>query len=410
MKGFLNWELLIAIKYIFSPKRERFTGIISIIAIIGVALSVGALTVVNAVITGFKEALTEKILSLNPHLNITFYNLPSKPKILEIIYSEIPSKEIVSLQETSSLQGLIVKEGQPVGIILKAVNLHLLEKEKGFKKFELDLSYKKEVLSEGELLVIVGERLKQKLGLKIGEELKFITVEGILTPFGFFPKFFNLKVVGFFETGVYDYDLNLVFVDYNSFLKKFNPLNFSLEIKLKDPFKSRFYKEKLLNHLGFQVYVLDWQEWNKNLFSALQMEKIGLFIVLTLMVTVSLFTILAAMIMLVNEKKIDLAILRALGAECKSILKIFFFCGFILSFTGVILGLLLGIGLCTFLSHYPIIKLPTEVYPVEYMPVKLKILDLLLISFVAIVISILACLYPAKKATQIVPAEILRHG
>lgn len=409
MKKFFNWEFLVALKYIFSPKRERFTGIISTIAVIGVALSVCALTVVNAVITGFKEALTEKILSLNPHLSITFYNPQIKPKILEILKVEIPSKELVSLQESSSIQGLIIKEGQPVGIILKAVNLESFQKEKGFKKFELSLN-QKESFFEGKLWVIVGERLKQKLGLKIGEEIQFITVEGILTPFGFFPKFFTFKVAGFFETGIYDYDLNLVFVDYTSFMNKFKPLNFSLEVKLKDPFKSQLYREKLLNHLGLQVYLLDWQEWNRNLFAALQMEKIGLFVVLTLMVTVSLFTILAAMIMLVNEKKVDIAILRALGANLKSILKIFFFCGFILSFTGVVLGLLLGISLCIFLSHYPIIKLPTEVYPVEYMPIKLKLFDLFLVSLVAIFISILACMYPAKKATQIVPAEILRHG
>ncbi len=409
MKKFLSWELFVALKYIFSPKRERFTSIITIIAVIGVALSVCALTVVNAVITGFKEALTEKILSLNPHLSITYYNPQIKPKILEILKTEIPFTELISLQESSSLQGLIVKEGQPIGIILKAVNLESFKKEKGFKKFELELGYEKKT-SEGKLLVVVGEKLKQKLGLKIGEEVNFITVEGIYTPFGFFPKFLTLKVVGSFETGVYDYDLSLVFVEYSSFLNKITPLNYSLEVKLKDPFKSRLYKEKLSTHLGVQVHLLDWQEWNRNLFAALQMEKVGLFVVLTLMVTVSLFTILAAMIMLVNEKKVDIAILRALGANFKSILKIFFFCGFILSFTGMILGLLLGTILCIFLSHYPIIKLPTEVYPVEYMPIKLKIFDLFLISFVAVGISVLACLYPAKKATQIVPAEILRHG
>ena len=115
------------------------------------------------------------------------------------------------------------------------------------------------------------------------------------------------------------------------------------------------------------------------------------------------------MIMLVSEKKVDIAILRALGSSSKSILKIYFYCGFILSLIGVIIGLILGVSLCIFLSHYPIIKLPSEVYPVEYMPVRLEISDILLISIVAIIISILSCLYPAKKASQIVPAEILRH-
>ena len=116
------------------------------------------------------------------------------------------------------------------------------------------------------------------------------------------------------------------------------------------------------------------------------------------------------MIMLVSEKKVDIAILRALGANSRSILKIFFYSGLILAGTGVFIGLLLGTGICVFLSHYPIVKLPGEVYPVEYMPVKLKISDILLISLVATFISLFACIYPAKKAGEIAPADILRHG
>uniref|UniRef100_A0A7C4JQ35 MacB-like periplasmic core domain-containing protein n=1 Tax=Thermodesulfobacterium geofontis TaxID=1295609 RepID=A0A7C4JQ35_9BACT len=130
----LNWEFWIALKYVFSPKRERLTGIISIISIIGVALSVGALTVVNSVITGFKEALSEKILSLNPHISITFRNPEARERLLEIIKKEIPSKEIISIQETSTLQGLIIFSGAPVGIILKATNLEDLKKERGVQK------------------------------------------------------------------------------------------------------------------------------------------------------------------------------------------------------------------------------------------------------------------------------------
>lgn len=404
----LNWELWIALKYVFSPKRERFTGIISLISIIGVALSIGALTVVNSVITGFKEALSEKILSLNPHLSITFRNPEMREKLLEIVKKEIPSKEIVSVQEVSSLQGLIIFSGNPVGIILKATNLENLKKEKGFKIFKIEESYLNN--EENILPIIIGEKLRERLGLVSGEKIRFISVEGFYTPFGFFPKITTFVVAGTFETGVYDYDLNLVFTSFDLFSQKFKPNNYSLEIKLKDPFKSNEFKKGILSYLGFDTNVFDWQEWNRNLFAALKMEKLGLFVVLTLMVIVSLFTIIAAMTMLVSEKKMDIAILRALGVSSKSILKIFFFCGLILSLIGVIAGLILGSSLCILLSHYPIIKLPSEVYPVEYMPVKLKILDIFIISIVAVFISILACLYPAKKAAEIIPAEILRYG
>ncbi len=406
---FRPWELWIALKYVFSPKREKFTGIISLIAIIGVTLSVGALTVVNAVITGFKAAVTQKILSLNPHISISFKDKTLKPKIIKIIKKEIPQNQILSIQETSTLQGLLLPYGHPIGIILKAVPLNSLKKEKGFNELKI---YKKllKTSSDRTLPVIIGKKLAERLGIDLGDKITFMSAEGIYTPFGFFPKITTLRVVGFFETGVYDYDFNLVFTPLSDFLKRFNPQSYSIEIKLKDPFKSNIYKKRIAMDLGLNASVFDWQEWNRNLFAALKMEKLGLFVVLTLMITVSLFTIIAAMTMLVSEKKMDIAILRALGVSSRSILKIFFFCGVILSFIGVGTGLALGSAICVFLSHYPIIKLPSEVYPVEYMPVVLRFCDIIIISVIAIVISVLACLYPAKKASEIMPAEILRHG
>jgi len=400
----ISWEIWLALKYLLAPKRERFTGIITILALIGVILSVASLTVVNGVITGFKEIITEKILSLNPHISISFHNPLEGKKILQIIENTLPKEEIKSVQLVSVEQGLIIKAGNPVGIILKAVDLKEYSKERGFKYFNMEGPS-----DENNFLpVIIGARLRDKLGIAQGETLSYLTLEGFYTPFGFFPKVSTLKVVGFFETGFYDYDLNLVFTPFETFTAKKNPQNFSLEIKLKDPFKSNEYKQKLLRSLGLSYFVLDWQEWNKNLFSALKMEKLGLFVVLSLMVVVSLFTILSAMVMLVSEKRLDIAILRALGATSKNILRVFFFAGFFLALTGVILGLSLGVATGIFLSKYPLIKLPGEVYPVEYMPVSLKIFDLFLIGVITLLISLLSSLYPAKKASSMNPAEILR--
>lgn len=396
------WELWIALKYVFSSKRESFTSIITIIALIGVVLSVSSLTLVNSIITGFKEVVAEKILSLNPHISINFFSPQEGSKVLEVI-QETLGKEIKSIQLTTVQQGLVIKSGQPVGIILKAVDLNRYKQERGFKYFHV-FPY-----SEGtELPVIIGTPLKEKLGIKLGDNLNYLSVQGFYTPFGFFPKFLPLKVVGFFETGIYDYDFNLIFSSFDYFQKKITPQQFSFEIKLKNPFKSLEYKSKLQKKLGNYYYILDWQEWNKNLFSALKMEKMGLFIILSLMVVVSLFTIISAMIMLVAEKKVDIAILRSLGATSKNILKIFLYAGFFLSGIGILLGLSLGSFLALLLSHYPIVKLPSEVYPVEYMPVKLKIVDLLIIASVSFLISLFTSLYPAKKAALLRPAEILR--
>ncbi len=404
MKLKISWEIWLAFKYLLAPKRERFTGIITILALIGVILSVASLTIVNGVITGFKEIITDKILSLNPHISLSFHNPKEGKEILKIIERVIPKREIMGIQLVSVEQGLIIKAGNPVGIILKAVDLKEYSKERGFKYFKVQ----REVSDERALPVVIGARLREKLGIAQGETLSYLTLEGVYTPFGFFPKISTLKVVGFFETGLYDYDLNLVFTPFEVFSNLKNPQNFSLEIKLRDPFKSNEYKQKLLRNLGLSYFVLDWQEWNKNLFSALKMEKLGLFVVLSLMVTVSLFTILSAMVMLVSEKRLDIAILRSLGATSKNIMRIFFFAGFFLSIFGVILGLFLGIVTGLFLSKYPVVKLPGEVYPVEYLPLSLKMFDLFLIGFVTLLISLISSLYPAKKASSMNPAEILR--
>lgn len=406
--SFFSWELWLALRYVLSPKRERFTGIISLIAIIGVTLSVAALTTVNAVITGFKEVVTEKVISLNPHISITYPNLEIGAKIFEIIKQEIPEKELVSVRETAAVQGLLIVRSQPVGIILKGTTLETIKKEKGFRNLVVDETL---INKEDEFLpILIGKKLKEKTGLEIGDSLNFMTAEGVFTPFGFFPRIFLFKVVGYFDTGIYDFDLNLVFTDKEKLLNKINPKTRTTEIKLRDPFKSHVYRDKLSSRLGWGIMVIDWQEWNKNLFAALKMEKIGLFVVLTLMIMVSLFTIVAAMVMLVSEKKMDIGILKALGVSSKQILKIFFYCGLVLSLTGVLLGLTVGGLLCALLSHYPVVKLPTDVYPVEYMPVSLKKFDILIISLTSVGISIIACLYPAKKASEIMPAEILRHG
>ncbi len=404
-----NWQLWLALKYVFSPKRERFTGIISIIAVVGVCLSVCALTVVSAVMTGFKDAVLEKVLGFNPHISIAFAEKDLTSYVIRTVKEVIPEKELKDISPFFQLQGLVIYMANPQAIVLKGIDLLQLKKEKIFEHLALSPEIKK-THWDRDLPLVLGEKLADRLGVRLGSRVKLLSVEGIYTIFGFFPKVLTFKVVGIFRTGVYDYDQSLGFTSYKAFLKKAKPSYYGIELRLKDPFKAHFYKERLSKRLKGVASIIDWQEWNRNLFAALKLEKAGLFVVLTLMVVVSLFTILAAMIMLVSEKKVDIAIIKAMGGTSKDVLKVFFYCGFILSLIGVILGMGLGLGICEFLSKVPVVKLPSDVYPVEYLPVKVQLSDLCLIAFTSMFISILACLYPAKKAAKFYPAEILRQG
>ena len=407
--AFKSWEFWLALKYVFSPKRERFTGIISVIAVIGVCLSVCALTVVSAVMTGFKDAVLEKVLGFNPHISIAFSEKSLTPYVVKRVKEIIPAQELKSISPFFQLQGLVIYLRNPQAIVLKGIDLSQLKKEKAFEVLKLSPDVE-EKHWERDLPLILGEKLAKRLGVRLGSRVKLLSVEGIYTIFGFFPKVLTFKVVGVFKTGVYDYDQSLGFTSYETFLKKAKPSYYGIELKLKDPFKAHFYKEKLSGILKGIASIIDWQEWNRNLFAALKLEKAGLFVVLTLMVVVSLFTILAAMIMLVTEKKVDIAIIKAMGGTPQDVLRIFFYCGLVLSLVGVILGMGLGLSICLFLSKVPVVKLPSDVYPVEYLPVKVQLSDLALIALTSVVISVLACLYPAKKAAKLYPAEILRQG
>ncbi len=156
--------------------------------------------------------------------------------------------------------------------------------------------------------------------------------------------------------------------------------------------------------------MVDWQTLNRSLFSALKLEKTGMFVVLTLIVVVAAFNIVAALIMLISEKRPDIALLKALGATERTILRLFLWCGLLLGGLGTGLGLSLGLALCAFLARYPVIRLPGDVYPVDYLPVRVEALDVTIIVISALILTLLAALFPARQAAKLPPAEVLRHG
>ncbi len=406
----IPWEFWLAIKYVFSKKRERFTGIIIFIALFSVTLSVGALTVVDGIVTGFDRILINKILGFNPHLVVYFYGKVDIEKKIRTIKKLVPEKEIASIYPSSQIEGMITGIFSGKGVLVKGIPFRDLLREK-YVNFELLPNATLTLNDEEKLPVcpaVFGKELANSMGIGLGDEINFLYLNPTPTVFGFFPKVVKLRVAGFFETGISSYDEAVIFVPYRTFLQKFHPQFYAVEIKLKNPFKSIYYKEKLRKFLkAYQI--IDWQSWNKNLFTALKLEKIGLFLILFIMIVVSVFTIVAAMTMLVIEKKKDIAFLKVVGADSGNISKIFLFAGFIISSMGILMGLFLGSGILLFLKSYPIIHLPKGIYPVERLPVCIDFLHLFLIGLSALAISLLTCVFPAKRASSLYPALILRE-
>ena len=225
------------------------------------------------------------------------------------------------------------------------------------------------------------------------------------------PKVRQFRVAGIFEVGMFEYDFNLVLADLHSAQEFFDMKDdvTGIELRLDDIYKAPAVRVRLQPKLGFPLYAKDWMQMNRNLFSALKLEKFAMFIILVLIILVASFNIISTLIMNVIEKRREIAILKAMGATDRSIMTIFMMQGLFIGFLGTIIGVSGGYLLCYVLNTYEIIKLPADVYYLSHLPVKTKLFDFVTVSLSAIIISFLATIYPAWQAAKVNPVEPLRY-
>jgi lipoprotein-releasing system permease protein len=259
--------------------------------------------------------------------------------------------------------------------------------------------------------MILGVELANNLGIRTGDWVTVISPAGRLTPVGQIPKSKPFQVVGIIQSGMFEYDNTLAYVDLaaaQQFLGIADSVT-GIEARVTDIYDAGKVSSRLRTRLGPPYYVRDWMQMNSNFFSALKLEKVVMFIILTLIILVASFNIVSSLIMLVMEKGRDIAILKAMGATTASIRKIFVLEGFLIGISGTSLGILGGVALCGLLKRYKFIELPAEVYHISTLPVQMQALDLIVIAFSAILISLVATLYPSRKAAMLDPAEALRY-
>ncbi|NPA49872.1 MAG: ABC transporter permease [Thermodesulfobacteria bacterium] len=421
-----RFEWFVALRYLLSGKRHRFTSFISVMAVVGVAIGVCALIVVIAVMAGFQKELRDRLLGVNSHLIVQrlggplleYEELASKIESLRL-----PKKGISGLLARLKGEGEVRVEGVLPCVVLQGLLSSgegqagvMVRGVPGKTALKIFTSVK---LKNGSFLslegdaphIILGWRLAKTLGVKPGDRVKLILPDGRVTVLGLLPKIRTLTVVGIFETGLYEFDATLAFTP----LKLAQGLAGTrgvthLEVRLNDPFYAGEFATMLSKQLGFPYWVVDWRRMNASLFSALKLEKAAMFVILTLIVLVAAFNIVAALIMLVGEKRSDIAILKSMGASDRSILRIFILTGFLLGSSGMFLGVLGGLFLCFLIARYPIVKLPSDVYYVDHLPVLVQAFDVTLIAFAALVLALLATIYPARQAAKLPPAEVLRYG
>ncbi len=404
------YQFFIALRYLKSKKKHKGISVNTLISVGGVAVGVMALLVVLSVMSGFHEDLQKKILGVRAHIVITDLrgSIQDYEDVLEAIKGE---EHVVSAAPFVFGQTMISLEKRAHGVFLRGIVpekeretteiLHVI-KEGGLENLEE---------REGIPGILIGKELSRSLGAYTGDIVSVISPVGEIGPLGMLPKVRKFRVAGVFEVGMFEYDLNLVLTDMKPAQEFFGMNNeiSGIELKLDDIYKAPLVRDSLKAKLAFPFMVKDWMEMNRNLFSALKLEKFAMFIALVLIILVASFNIISNLIMNVIEKKREIAILKAMGATNNGIMTIFMMQGLFIGIVGTVIGVIGGYLLSYIINAYEIIKLPADVYYLSHLPVKMKLFDFAVVSLSAILISFIATIYPSWQAARLDPVEPLRY-
>lgn len=413
----MSFEFFISRRYLRSRQKQAFISLISLLSVAGVAIGVMALIVVIAVMAGFESDMKSRILGVESHVVLMRYGgdfTDYKNVLTEIDNNhEVESAtpfifSQIMLRSKTGLSGAVLRgiDPQTAGQVIKMLDETALQRISG------DADGNIVNPENGIPGVILGKELAQTLGVALEDVVYLILPTGMLSPIGHMPAMKRFKVVGIFESGIYDYDGSLAYIHMREAQKmlRMDHSVTGIELYLKDIYKAREVADQIVKKLGFPYWAKDWTQMNQTLFSALKLEKTVMFIILTLIILVAAFNIAGTLIMIVMEKKKDIAILKAMGATNRHIRRIFVYKGLMIGIFGTVLGEILGFVLCLLLKRYKFIELPSDIYYITTLPVQIQMMQMVLIALVAVIICYLATLYPAHQASKLNPVEAFRYG
>ena len=417
----MKYEWFIGLRYLRAKRKQTFVSIITVISIAGVTVGVMALIIVLAVMNGFETNLKEKIIGTYAHIVIMKAGQEGMDQYEEMAKRVEDIQGVTSVSPFIYQQVMLSSESGVFGVVLKGIDPGRAEKVTELAHYVKagrlqDLKKTQEGDTPG---IILGVELSRHLAVTVNDHLQVVSPLGTLTPMGMMPKAKRFRVTGLFQSGMYEYDNTLAYVSIDSAQKFFSMGDrvTGLELKSDNLYKVKAIAKEIRQRLGFPFYTKDWMEMNRNLFSALRLEKIAMFIILVLIVLVAAFNIISTLIMVVMEKNKDIAILKSMGAPSRGILKIFVIEGLVIGVVGTALGTILGLlaafnleKITDFVENLFGFKiLSSEVYYIDKLPSQVNPLDVVLIVSTAILISLLATIYPSWRASKLDPAEALRY-
>jgi len=413
-------ELFVGMRHLRSKKKNAFVSITTWISVLGISLGVATLIVVVGVMSGFERELRSKILGTQSHVVVVESGTASMRKWGDVLKRVRKDPEVVAAAPFVFGQAMLSSNGSVTGAVVRGIDP---EREKDVTDLR---SYMRagsldSLSAEGGMPgVVLGSELASALGLQLGMEVTIISPVGAITPMGVLPKSKTFKAAGIFRSGFYQYDSGMALID-----MKVSQDFFGLgegvtgvHLRVKDIFGAERVSRRLQKDLSYPYWVRSWQLMNRNLFSALKTEKTTMTILLLLVIVVAAFNIIGSLTMVVMEKGREIAILKSMGATRGVILRIFFIQGAVMGLAGAALGtgggLVLGWNLGvveSFLEKYfGLDILPASVYNISRLPVHMTVSDVTLMAIGAFLISLLATVYPAWRASRVDPVEVLRYG
>ncbi len=412
----LYFEISLALRYMLAQRKQKFVSITTILSFLGIAIGVATLITVLSVMNGFRSELFNRILGVNGHMEV--FEVNAQKKSYQKLGKEIERAEgVLFAIPTIKRQGLVIGKHKSFGVLVKGADGKGLAKLPLIHDNIIEGDFQNFLDNKG---ILVGLGIANSLFVKAGDELSLLFPEGDSTPFGVLPQLVKFKVAGIFQAGIAQIDNSLVYLPLEKAHEIFdtNSTVSSIEVTTKNADKVGQYNENIKSQVSAAVHISDWRQSEVSLFNALQIERNVMFLILSLIIVIAVLNIVSGMTMLVKEKRTEIAILRTMGLQKSSVLRMFLISGCMIGALGTITGLGLGLFLC---ENIEIIRqllsnlfqaelFPADVYFLNAMVAEVNVVETVFIVVVSFFLTVLATLIPSMEASRLHPAKQLRYN